>query len=53
MEKDPKVPVLGNCADCGVLVHGEEGPLIPALTGPVAVRLRDAKGDVYSFLVVL
>ena len=47
-EKLPKAPIGAYPADCGAADQGEEGPGSPALTGPVAVRLRAPNGDTYA-----
>lgn len=43
-EKFPKVPIGKNPADCGPVVHGEEGPFRVDPTGPVTVRFKPPKG---------
>ena len=45
MEKLPNAPIWGKPADCGTLDHGEEGPFIPAVNGPVFVRLNEPNGE--------
>ena len=43
-EKLPKAPIGEKPADCGAADHGEEGPLRPALKGPVVLRFNGPNG---------
>lgn len=47
-EKLPKAPIGEKPADCGTADHGDEGPLRPALKGPVILRFNGPNGNAVS-----